>query len=219
MTPAAFVARYHALALDAAGRTGVSAGAILCQWAVESGWGSSPLAVTWHNLAGVRWYGRPAQARQVGGVPGKIGTGFGAYATLDTFAADYAHVLNLPYYAAVRAAIGVPDELRALGASPWDAGHYRAGGVRGGSLLVVWGTIGTILAGHGGFGVGFLTAHGVELYTYSGGAMHAHAHDQNVDGAMVSPVATIGGVGYRHLRSGPHAGYYVAAGRGSFRPI
>ena len=137
MTPAAFVKTYGTLADEASKGTSVSRWTILAQWAVETGWGTSALCVIDRNLAGIRWYGR-AGTTQVGGTPGKIGTGFARYATLGAFVEDYIHTLNLPAYAAVRSAVGVDAECRALGASPWDAGHYLSGGVVGGSLLAAW---------------------------------------------------------------------------------
>jgi len=137
MTPTAFVRTYGTLADEAAKLTSVSRWTILAQWAVETGWGTSALCIHDRNLAGIRWYGR-AGTFQIGGTPGKVGTGFAGYSTLGAFVADYAHTLNLPAYAKVRAAVGVDAECRALGASPWDAGHYLSGGVVGGSLLAAW---------------------------------------------------------------------------------
>lgn len=136
MTPGQFVATYAQLARQIAAHfPGLSSRVILAQWAVETGWGSSALAVYHHNLAGIRWYGRAVQTEQLGGTTGKPGTGFAGYASLTGFAADYLYVIGLPYYAAVRSAVGDVAQARALGASPWDAGHYTSGGEVGGSLL------------------------------------------------------------------------------------
>ena len=135
MSPEAFVQLYGPEADLIARSTGVDRWAILAQWAVETGWGSSDLARYHHNLAGIRWYGRSLQVEHIGGTPGKAGTGFAGYVSLAAFASDYAWVMRLGYYEATRAATGPGPTMLALGNSPWDAGHYLAGGVRGGSLL------------------------------------------------------------------------------------
>ena len=136
MTPADFARVYGALAARVAhDHPHLFPRLILAQWGIETGWGSSSLAVNHHNLAGIRWYGRAAQVEHLGGTPGKAGTGFAGYASFDTFAADYGYVIGLPYYNAVRAATDIYAQARALGASPWDAGHYLAGGVAGGSII------------------------------------------------------------------------------------
>ena len=136
MTPADFARTYGALAAGVAARhPHLFPRLILAQWGVETGWGTSALAVNWHNLAGIRWYGRAVQARQIGGIAGKAGTGFAGYNSLADFAADYGYVIGLPYYAGVREQTDVYAQARALGASPYDAGHYTANGVQGGSII------------------------------------------------------------------------------------
>lgn len=134
MTPSRFAEHYHPAAAEAAHLTGVDANVILAQWAVETGWGSSALAINHHNLAGIRWYGH-AGTVQVGGTRGKAGTGFSGYPSVAAFVLDYAHTLRLSYYDAVRHARTARAQLSALGQSPWDAGHYVLGGLVGGSLI------------------------------------------------------------------------------------
>lgn len=133
----AFLHRYGGEADTAARHTGVNRWTILAQWAVETGYGTSALAVNWHNLAGIRWYGQ-AGTVQIGGTKGKHGTGFAGYRTVDRFVTDYARVMALAPYDRVRHVQSVESQCRALGASPWDAGHYRRAGVIGGSLLDAW---------------------------------------------------------------------------------
>lgn len=137
MTPSLFERTYGAAADVAAKGTGVSRWTILAQWAVETGWGTSSLSQFDNNLAGIRWYGH-AGTFQVGGLKGEQGTGFAGYHSIDAFIADYVATLNLPYYNGVRDAGSIEAEIRALGASPWDAGHYLSGGVVGGSVLAAW---------------------------------------------------------------------------------
>ena len=140
MTPETFAATYGPLARRVAAATTLTPRVILGQWAVETGWGESGLAVGCHNLAGIRWYGQ-AGTHQIGGTRGQHGTGFACYPTLSAFAADYTRIMGLPYYAKVRAAVGVHAQALALGQSPWDAGHYTANGTRGGSLLAAIGRL------------------------------------------------------------------------------
>jgi hypothetical protein len=176
MTPATFARTYGTLADEAARATSLSRWTVLAQWAVETGWGSSPLDLHDDNLAGIRWYGR-AGTTQVGGIPGKIGTGFAHYRSLSDFVVDYAHTMNLPAYAKVRAAVGVDAELRALGASPWDAGHYRVGGVVGGSVLAAWHRLPVPAASW------FVhVAHGATIDHYATGDRQAPAGAHCVDG-------------------------------------
>lgn len=132
MTPGAFAATYGALADQAASETGLSRWTILSQWAVETGWGTSNLAVRWHNLAGIRWYNHSGTV-QVGGTRDTFGSGFAGYSTLTAFLADYVRALRLSYYRALLATAGQPVDVQlvALAASPWDAGHYAGGGLVG----------------------------------------------------------------------------------------
>lgn len=143
MTPLAFAKAYGPLANHIGSAVWVDANVILAQWALETGWGASGLCVNWHNLAGIRWYGRAVQYRQIGGTPGRSGTGFAAYRTLDDFAVDYEYVISLPYYNGVRDAVTTYAQIKALGASPWDAGHYRTSrnGIDGGSVLATYNAI------------------------------------------------------------------------------
>lgn len=158
MTPDAFVTAYYSYASNAFHRINVSPWVILAQWAVETGWGSSHLA-SLHNLAGIRWYGRPGQVAQVGGdqhANGSpvVGTGFASYRSIGAFVDDYVHVLGLPYYAKVRALWQPSDtesgviipQCVALGRSPYDAGHYGGDAHPGSSLVAAWRRLAPIAA-------------------------------------------------------------------------
>lgn len=135
MTPLAFVRTYYWQATTASRQAGVTVGTILTQWAIETGWGTSQLAVSCHNLAGNRYY-TPAYAA----TRDPANPGFACYPNGSDFVADYVHRLELPYYVNVRGAVGTEAELAALGHSPWDAGHYRtsATAAPGSSLLAIW---------------------------------------------------------------------------------
>ena len=142
LSPGSFVATYRSLA-GAASRAlgGLAIGAILAQWAVETGWGSSALAGR-HNLAGIRYYGATT-----GGVPATNVGGFAGFRSLADFVTAYEHEMRLPYYRAVVGANNVDTACRALGASPWDAGHYTDGDQKGGSLLSAYALMEAYLAG------------------------------------------------------------------------
>jgi hypothetical protein len=133
LSPGSFVATYGPLAQQASRQLGgLAVGCILGQWAVETGWGSSKLAGD-HNLAGMRYYGSPYGGVAVVDVGGFIG-----FRTLPDFLTGYEHTMRLPYYTHV---VGVRDTraaCAALGASPWDAGHYKANGWEGGSLWAAY---------------------------------------------------------------------------------
>jgi nucleoid-associated protein YgaU len=135
MTPQEFVDSFGALADKAAAATGLSRWLFLTQWAIESAWGSSAIAVDCHNLAGLK-----------DTVDGRCGNSeFGQFATYDRFAEvfewEILHAGSPPgsgtYYAGLRAAAGasLDQQFIALGNSPWDAGHYEAQGRGPGSSL------------------------------------------------------------------------------------
>lgn len=115
MTPKAFVKAYKPYAVTASKKTSISYGVILAQWALESGWGTSTLAVKCHNLGGIRFYGHAGTTNR---------KGFACYPTYTAFTADYIHTMNLPYYKKVRSAVGVNAECYQLGLSPYSASHY-----------------------------------------------------------------------------------------------
>lgn len=146
LTPREFWRAYHRYASGAFHRLNISPWVILAQWAHETGWGSSTLAVDHHNLAGIRWYGRPAQVEHVGGHEGKAGTGFAGYRDLDEFIDDYVYVLGLPYYHHVGqlwdpsdTAVGVIiPQCIALGRSPYSGSHYGPAGHPGANLIAAW---------------------------------------------------------------------------------
>ncbi len=123
----AFVTRFRPYAAGASADCHISVATILSQWALESGWGTSSLAVQCHNLGGIRFYGHTGTTDH---------GGFACYPNFAAFTADYVHTMMLPYYSKVRAAVGVLAECSALGKSPYDAGHY--GTPPGANLVAVY---------------------------------------------------------------------------------
>jgi hypothetical protein len=136
MTPQQFLDAYTNCAQQCAAGTGLEKLTLLAQWAFETGRLLDPEP---------GWAGAPYN---LGNIRDASGTGFAQYASLDEFAQAAIWVfhnarpnLNLPpsatnnYYWPVLAARGVTAQIAALGASPWDAGHYDNGGGPGSALI------------------------------------------------------------------------------------
>lgn len=129
MTPALFVETYGKLADRASAQSGINRWAILAQWADETGWGTSHLAVHDANLAGIECTGRYA-----------CDGGFSKYPLLDIFVKDWVHVMSFPNYAHIPrgANTDVIATCKAIGESPWAGGHYSGGGYPGSDLVGIW---------------------------------------------------------------------------------
>ncbi len=106
MTPAQFFAAALPFAEQAHAATGVDVSVVLAQWAEENGYIWPP----------------------PGNNPGNVGNtqhgGQVNYATPEAGVAAYIQTMFLGYYDAVRTAPTPFLQARALGASPWAAGHY-----------------------------------------------------------------------------------------------
>lgn len=131
-TPAAFVTTMLPYARRASQTLGWPVSMILAQWGVEHGW-TLPDFDKW-NEGNVKAFNSPT------------GICYGASVVRDFCApktpgagvAIYIHSAQLHYYSgiAVAARQGGPDAAaRALGNSPWDAGHYTSDNSPGDSLL------------------------------------------------------------------------------------
>jgi LysM repeat protein len=109
---------------------------ILAQWGIEQGWRLP--TYTGYNFGNC---GAIPGEPTIGGlnVPGSPAA-FAYARTPGDGLRFYVHVAHLGYYRGVKWAAqheSVDAAARALGASPWDAGHYTAIGVPGSSLLSV----------------------------------------------------------------------------------
>lgn len=124
-----FEAAYGGVADYLASKTRLSRVLFLAQFTLETGWGNSQLAHH-NNLAGIKYTGYHSS---------NFG-GFAAYDSLSWFEADYLRVISLPYYEHVLASAGQPiaEQVRQLGLSPWDAGHYKVQGGQPGSSLIAF---------------------------------------------------------------------------------
>lgn len=129
----AFVLPYARRAHDA---TGWPTSLILAQWGLEQGWHlPSYTGYNFGNCGAVP--GEPT----IGGlnVPGSP-SAFTYSATPEDGLRVYIHVAHLSYYTGVAWAAqheGVNAAARALGASPWDAGHYTDHNDPGSSLIAI----------------------------------------------------------------------------------
>lgn len=116
--------------------TGWPVSLILAQWGLEHGW-SIPgfTGYNWGNSGAIPGFPTIA-GTNVPGSPAAF-----AYArTPEDGVAIYVHCAQLSYYTDVArqaAANGADAAARALGRSPWDAGHYTAVGSPGSSLLSI----------------------------------------------------------------------------------
>lgn len=111
MTPADFHVAYRSTADRVSAGTGIDPIALLAQWANETDW-----AISWagapFNLANIENNGVVV-----------------SYPSLDAFAIACIATFHNGFYAPVLAATNAIDQLAAIVASPWSAGHY------GGSLI------------------------------------------------------------------------------------
>jgi LysM repeat protein len=131
-----FIAFVLPYARRAHAQTGWPTSLILAQWGVEHGWHlPSYTGYNFGNCGAIP--GEPT----IGGlnVPGSP-SAFSYARTPEDGLRQYVHVAHLGYYMAVAPAAarsGVDAAARALGRSPWDAGHYTDHGDPGSSLLTV----------------------------------------------------------------------------------
>jgi hypothetical protein len=116
-----FIQKVAAAAARCAADTGLWTSVVLAQWADETAWGTSRAWLLSNNPAGISPHGTIA-----------------SYATEAVGFSEYIRTMNLSFYDGVRAAklSGPLAQARALGASPWAAGHYAGAGETPGSSLV-----------------------------------------------------------------------------------
>jgi hypothetical protein len=104
---------------------------ILAQWILETGGFTSDLWRLANNFAGIKYHGAYDKRN-----------GFTKYPDQDSGFADWVRTIGLGYYDKVRTVAksnASPEAvIKALGDSPWDAGHYDNGKGPGSSLLALW---------------------------------------------------------------------------------
>ena len=132
----AFIAFTLPYAREASKQTGWPISMILAQWGLETSWRVK-------TFTGYNWGNCGAMPNEPA-IPGTSAPGSPlafAYAyTPEQGVEEYVHVAHLRYYTGVAAAdrSGGPDAAaRALGASPWDWGHYTDIGSPGSSIIAL----------------------------------------------------------------------------------
>lgn len=106
-------------------KSGIAESIILAQWANESAYGKSELAKNANNFGGTK-----KVASSIASGSYTIGSNvYAKYASIDQFVDDYVRIMNLSYYAAVRAKDDgdISGQAVALGASPYAGSHYGGG--------------------------------------------------------------------------------------------
>lgn len=96
--------------------------AILTQWALESGYGTSRFAIEGLNFGGIKLSKNSPTSDYL--IQGGSGAKFAKYSSLSQFTEDYIRVMNLSYYNHVRGLQDPIETLKALANSPYDAGGY-----------------------------------------------------------------------------------------------
>lgn len=136
MTPSAFAALVLPYARQVQAATGIDAWAVVTQWALETGSGSSPAFVNGHNPAGLETRNVQLNAYVLN-----------TYPSLQAGTDDYIRYLGNGYYANVLATAGqgVEATLWALGNSPWSSAHY--GNPPGQNLVNLWTSTYAAIAG------------------------------------------------------------------------
>lgn len=104
-----FMKEMQGYAMSAGAVLGMPYQVILAQWALESTYGSSELATTANNYAGIK-YNNNADFKH---------GAYAGYNSKERFVQDYIRVLQLPYYNAVRQAGGIRETINELDKSPY----------------------------------------------------------------------------------------------------
>jgi flagellum-specific peptidoglycan hydrolase FlgJ len=106
---ATFYTSMQQYALTAGAVLGIPPQVILAQWAHESAYGTSDLALRANNFGGIKYTNNADY--QSGS--------YGGYNSLASFVQDYIRVMSLPYYKPVREANGVRASIEAFGKTPY----------------------------------------------------------------------------------------------------
>lgn len=105
-----FFSEMNGAAQIAADLTDIPKEVILGQWALESAFGTSDLAKRANNYAGIK---SSSNGKDY------VSGAYAGYNSKESFARDYARVMNLSYYDKVRGAAGIEETINELGRSPY----------------------------------------------------------------------------------------------------
>ena len=125
MTPSEFALAYRLQSDIVSAGTGIDALVLLAQWGLETDWGNA--INNQNNLGNIRCvFNWPC----VGG--------FAQFPSLTMFCSEAIATWHNGFYANVLSAVGPAAQIAAIGASPWDAGHYDNGGGPGSALWAAY---------------------------------------------------------------------------------
>jgi flagellum-specific peptidoglycan hydrolase FlgJ len=105
-----FFSEMNGAAQLAASLTDIPKEVILAQWALESAFGTSDLSQRANNYAGIKSSSKGKDF---------VSGAYAGYNSKDSFAKDYARVMNLSYYDKVREAKGIDETIDELAKSPY----------------------------------------------------------------------------------------------------
>ncbi len=115
-----YVKAYYGIAEKVGKAFGINPIVILAQAALESGWGTSPLARLYHNFFGVTAYGSLNQYWTGGKYVSKSsGLPFRTYKDVEAGFSDFARLITTKYAAAAKASSSVTEYARIIAGSPY----------------------------------------------------------------------------------------------------
>lgn len=115
-----YVQKYYGIAEKVGKAFGINPIVILAQAAIESGWGTSTLAVQYNNFFGVTAYGSTNQYWTGGKyVSKKSGLPFRTYKDAAAGFSDFARLITTKYSAAAKASPSVTEYARIISSSPY----------------------------------------------------------------------------------------------------
>lgn len=115
-----YVLKYYGIAEKVGKAFGINPIVILAQAAIESGWGTSPLALQNNNFFGVTAYG--ATNKYWKGdkrISKSSGLPFRSYANAEDGFSDFARLISTKYTAAAKASQSVTEYARIISGSPY----------------------------------------------------------------------------------------------------
>lgn len=127
----AYFDRMRPYATNASVRLSIPVSVILGQWALETYYGASDVAIRANNHGGIKHVATSIDS-------GAYGV-YAKYASISQFVDDYVRVMSLSYYSDVREApdTDIEGTVLRLGQSPYAGSHYEIDGRPGASVLGV----------------------------------------------------------------------------------
>ncbi len=115
-----YVKKYFGVAQRVGKEFGINPIIILAQAALESGWGTSKLAIDNHNFFGVTAYGKPNNYwKGAKRISTSSGLPFRSYANVEDGFSDFANLITRHYSTAAKASYIITEYARIISASPY----------------------------------------------------------------------------------------------------